>query len=796
MIIFSQKFLQTIKRSVGLCQQEKALEITPKHLFNALEKTQGSLAYDILAQIRSLAKSQAPELKSDNKKVPPFNKKTVKLIERAATISFGHQHHYVGTEHLLAAFLEMKDQELNNFNIPIKKIRKHLITVLDSSSHVPNFSKLFNSSSAQQTSIENPQQASSLEYFTVDLTSPVNHQDLNPVIGRDDELTRMIQILCRKDKNNPVILGEAGVGKTALVEGLARKIANREVPPLLLNKKILNLDLGQMVAGTMYRGEFENRLKSVMDEVASDPNVILFIDELHNIMGAGSANGSMDAANLLKPVLSRGQLRCIGATTLDEFKKHIETDPALERRFQPVILNEPSTDDTHKILQGVKYNYQNYHGVEFSDEALTAAVELSQRYIQDKLMPDKAIDLIDEAAATVKIKYQNKDTYLRKIAALEDELNKIKDEKGKAILNEDYNQAIRWKQKEGQLKQKLHETGVERNKVQKNKTFKVEKQDIVNVLTQKTKISPHEIQETEFIRLNKINDKLKKIVIGQNIAIDSIMRAITQAKLGLTDENKPLASFLLVGSSGVGKTYLARQLAKQLFKSEESLIQLDMSEFSEKFQASKLIGAPAGYIGFRDGNKFTDLVRKNPHSVVLLDEVEKAHPDVLNLLLQILEHGHLTDSTGKKINFKNTIIFLTSNALGSDQSNQIGFGSKEKAEHNHLVTQIKKIIKPELVNRLDQIVHFPNLEKEHLNDISKLEVRKLVDRLKVKGVNIKPTTGVLRFVGQLSHEKNAGARGVHQVIKQNIESCLLETLIKKNKKDLQLIKHQNKIIVK
>ncbi|MBI5076802.1 ATP-dependent Clp protease ATP-binding subunit [Candidatus Falkowbacteria bacterium] len=823
MNFFSQKLIETIKKSAQICQREKSAEIAPRHLLSALEQTKGGLAFDILAQVKPLIKKRAesstrsansganlgqtastPDFeKQDTPKVfanAALSKEAKEILQRAGSIAHKNQHQYIGTEHLLAAFFTSSNEKSNPSNLPVEKIKKYLETVLKSSSHLPNFSKIF------QLNLEKMRGAgpgldappSALECFAADLTDPAYQKNVNPVIGREKEIERMIQILCRKDKNNPLILGEAGVGKTALVEGLAKKISAAEVPLILLDKKILCLDMGLIVAGTIYRGEFENRLKAIMDEVERDPNIILFIDELHNIIGAGSAHGSLDAANMLKPLLARGKLRCIGATTPQEYKKHIETDPALERRFQPIYLCEPGTDETLKILQGVKENYQTFHQVAFADDALTTAVELSNRYIQDKLQPDKAIDLIDEAAAKVKIKEQAQDEALRELHKLEEQLKSLKLEKEKAVAEENFNHALKIKEKEKRLALQIKSKSDEREKQKAKFPAAVSKKDILNLISQKTGIPILELEKSEYEQLNRIKEEVQRIIIGQNQQIDEIVQTISYAKLGLSDENRPLASFLFLGPSGVGKTFTGQKLAEFLFSDKEAFIHVDMSEFNEKFQISKLIGAPAGYVGYREGNKFTDLVKKHPYCLILLDEIEKAHPDVLDLLLQILEYGHLTDAVGKKINFKNAIIIMTSNIFSERFSgSKMGFGEESVAEETRetILPELKKQFKPEFVNRLDNIIIFNKLTNSALELIAEQSVAGLTEKSLAKGIELKISPEVVNFLAALAAEQNAGARGVKNVLKQRIEQPLVEKIMSGQTKCFKVLFANNDILI-
>ena len=759
MIFFSQKLIETIKKSAEICGQEKAAEILPRHLLAGLEQTKGGLAFDILVQVKSIAKKKI-ELKTNPTLPFPLHKDARAIIQRAVSMAFQKQHHYVGTEHLLASLLKTISEKGSSKNPLNEKIEKHLETILRSSSNLPYFSKIFQMNDGKIKDLPFPDApASALDCFATELTNAASQKEINPVIGREKEIERMIQILCRKDKNNPLILGEAGVGKTALVEGLAKKILNGEVPPILLNKRILNLDMGLIVAGAIYRGEFENRMKAIMDEVEHDPNVILFIDELHNIIGAGSAHGSMDAANLLKPLLARGKLRCIGATTPDEYKKFIETDAALERRFQPIYLCEPTAAETLTILQGVKENYRTYNHVGFTDDALEAAVLFSNRYLQDKLQPDKAIDLIDEAEARIKIKEQSADKKLREIFRLEKQLSQLKLEKEKAVAEENFNYALKIKEKEKRLALQIKNLEDEQEKEQANISAFVSRADILSLIAQKTNIPLADLEKAEHEQLIRVAEQLKTTILGQTAPIEEIIRAISYAKLGLADENRPLASFLFLGPSGVGKTFAAQKIAEHILPNKESFIHLDMSEFNEKFQATKLIGAPAGYVGYREGNKFTDVVKKHPYCLILFDEIEKAHPEVLDLLLQILEYGHLTDSVGKKVNFKNAILIMTSNILSDRFSkNKMGFGetssSVESAETKEtILPELKKQFKQEFINRLDNIVIFNELDKTALALIAEQLITALVKKMAEKGIGLAVAASVATFIAELASEQ-------------------------------------------
>lgn len=803
MELFTRKFIETIKRAAAVCRDKKEAEITPDHLYQALSKLSGSLAFDILKNTKfqpPAMRQTTGQLSFEDNKQPDFSLASQKLLQTAVTIAFKLKHSYIGTEHLLASLMDYYDKNLNQQDpkkMLIAKINKQVDLILNNNSHLPNMSNLPASSRYNQKApfTGTGPAANPLEQFTEDLTREEKQKNINPIIGREAEIERMIHILSRKDKNNPIIIGDAGVGKTALIEGLAQKILANDVPPSLSKMRILSLDLGLLIAGTMYRGDFENRLKMLIDEVVADPNIILFIDELHNIVGAGSANGSMDTANLLKPLLARGSLRCIGATTSEEFKKHIESDPALERRFQPIILNEPSQEETIKILHGIKSNYQRYHGVEFEDAAINLAVHLASRYIQDKLLPDKAIDLIDETAAKVKIGFQSANESIKKLMELEKLLAKLQREKEQAILTEDFNQALKIKENEQVVKSKYNLLNKKIKEENLLNLVKVTAQDIIETISRKTKIPLAELSASEYNRFQKITDSLNQTVIGQTSAINQIMATVTQAHLGLADENKPLASFLFVGNPGTGKTFLAKKLAAELYN-PDSFIQLDMSEYNDHFQATKLMGSPAGYVGYREKNKFTDLVKKNPHCLILLDEIEKAHQDIQNLFLQILEYGHLTDSVGRKINFKNSIIVMTTNALTEDLTkNRIGFNQEGGGQMEITPELLKRHFKPEFLSRIDQIVTFNQLGEASLQQILEMELAKMKNKLAAKNFNIEFNQAINPLLIRQMTAELSGARAVRKIIKEKIEQPLIKLIVTSPNNRFTVKESQNNIII-
>lgn len=786
----------------------KKSSVEPIHLLYLLAKEKGSLATEILNKIKLTPEiiklyltdqeipiiPLSPELKKDN--LPPLSALANQIIERAAKIAFEYKHKYIGTEHFLASLIKSQDQRLlelfSKERIDLKNLENQLKSVLKSTSKFPDLAsgKIFSpEQELEKVLADTIDKSSVLNFFTTDLTDKKIQKQIDPVIGRATEIERIIQILSRRTKNNPILLGDAGVGKTAIVEGLAKKIMNGEVPDVLINKKILTLDLGTVLSGTMYRGEFESRIKQIIDEVKRDPNILLFVDEFHTIIGAGAAAGAMDAANLFKPELARGNLRMIGATTLEEYKKHIESDPALERRFQPVIIEEASLDETYKILEGIKENYEKYHQVKILPNALKAAVELSNRYLQDKLLPDKAIDLIDEAAAGLKVA-QKKNTALREIIKLERELKQIQQEKEKTVLEENFNQALELRKKEDEILKKLKKSK-DKEKGEKKEVYGViTKKEIAEIVSKITQIPLTELLVEEKARLLNLEERLAKKIIGQDEALKIIADSIRRSRVGVTDPKRPLASFIFLGPSGVGKTETAKVLATEIFEDEHALVRIDMSEFAESFNVSKLIGAPAGYVGYKEGAKLTDAVKRKPYSVVLFDEVEKAHPEVFNLLLPILEDGQLTDAVGKKVNFKNTIIIMTSN-IGLREFNEqaeIGFNvetpsAKEKAEKDYnnlkekITEQLNDFFRPEFLNRIDKVIIYKPLDSQAALAIAKLQLEELKSRVAEQGYELKISDKIAALIVKLGFSPKEGARTIRKTIQEYLESPLAKEIL-------------------
>jgi len=637
---------------------------------------------------------------------------------------------------------------------------------------------------------------SALDIFTTDLTNKETQKKINPVIGRDREIERIINILCRKNKNNPVLVGEPGVGKTAIAEGLAKQISEGKIPDVLKNKKILSLDMTLLIAGTIYRGEFEARLKQIIDEVSHSPNVILFIDELHNIIGAGSSQGAMDAANILKPALARGELRCIGATTIDEYKKHIASDPALERRFQAVDILEPSADDTKKILHGIKKHYEDYHNTYITDDAIGSAVTLSNRYVHDNFLPDKAIDLIDEACASVKTKMKlTKNEELRQ--KIVKQLEKCNQQKEEAVLNEQFEKALEIKKMIPEIERKLRKTEDAIKREKKPARKKVERSDIVKVLADKLNIDPKMISENEWDELSTLFERVTKRIIGQDNTVKEVIKQLERAALGLRAYKKPLASFLFAGPSGVGKTELAKVLAEELHHDEKALIKLDMSEFSEAHSTSKLLGSPAGYIGHKERNRFMDKIQRRPYCVVLFDEIDKAHKDVTKLLLQILDEGELTDSAGKKIYFKHTLIILTTN-LGSElfKSSGIGFdksGKDTKDRDASVTAKLKEELSPALITRLNSVCVFSPLASENVEKIIKNKINEFSSQLKQsRKLSITANSSAISELAKQAYNEEFGARQVEKVVQDIVQELVIDVLRnKKQKTNYELVLEHN-----
>ena len=711
----------------------------------------------------------------------PQTPRAKKVIEYAIEEARSLNHNYVGTEHLLLGLLREQDgvaaQVLMNLGLKLEDVREEVLNLLGAG---------LEGEEAPPHGGGEPKKGKSktpaLDSFGRDLTEMAREGKLDPVIGRQREIHRVIQILCRRQKNNPVLLGEAGVGKTAIVEGLAQKIVSGEIPELLADRRIVVLDLAMMVAGTKYRGQFEERIKAVMNEVTRAKIVILFIDELHTLVGAGGAEGAIDASNVLKPALSRGEIQCIGATTLDEYRKYIEKDGALERRFQQIIVEAPTREETVLILQGLRDRYEAHHRVQITDDALNQSVELSDRYITGRVQPDKAIDVIDEAGACIRLKTMTKPPNLTEI---EREIERLLMEKDEAVKNADYERAAELRDKAEVSRAKKEEMQHEWRNRAKEVDGVVDGETIAEVVSGMTGVPLTRLEKGDVERLLRLEMELHKRVISQDEAMHAVARAVRRSRSGLKDPNRPMGSFIFIGPSGVGKTYLAKCLAEFMFGNEDALIVLDMSEFMEKHNVSKLIGAPPGYVGYEEGGQLTERIRRRPYSVVLLDEIEKAHPDVFNMLLQIMEEGRLTDSFGRHVDFKNTILIMTSN-IGADRiTNQSDFGF---GKHDEDVTyekmkvmlqgEVERYFRPEFINRVDELVVFHKLTHEDLTRIVELEVEKVVLRLASQGLKLELDTSAKEYLIEEGTDEKFGARPLRRAIENKLEDQLSEAILR------------------
>ena len=705
----------------------------------------------------------------------PFTPKAKKVIELAMEEARSLGHNYIGTEHLLLGLIRegegVASQVLMNLGLDLNRVRSEVITLLGSST--PATPTAGGTGGRTKTP--------ALDAFGRDLTQLAREGKLDPVIGRAEEIERVIQILGRRTKNNPVLLGEAGVGKTAIVEGLAQKIIKNDIPEILRDKRVIILDLALMVAGTKYRGQFEERIKAVMDEIRRAENVILFIDELHTLVGAGSAEGAIDASNILKPALSRGEIQCIGATTLDEYRKYIEKDAALERRFQTIMVDPPSVTDAIEILKGLRDKYEAHHKVKYLDEALEAAAKMADRYIAGRFLPDKAIDLIDEVGSRARLSVL---TVPPEIKDLEEKIEKIRKEKESAIKGQDFELAAALRDQEREAKESLEKVKSEWKKTKGESMPVITADDIALIVSKWTGIPLVRLEEKETERLLKMEEALHGRVIGQEQAITAIARAVRRSRAGLKDPRRPIGSFVFLGPTGVGKTLLARALAQFMFGDEEALIQLDMSEYMEKFNVSRLVGAPPGYVGYEEGGQLTERVRRRPYSVVLLDEIEKAHPDVFNILLQVLEDGRLTDSFGRKVDFRNTILIMTSN-IGAEllrKQGSLGFAPATGAVtfekmKLQLLEEVKRTFKPEFLNRIDDVIVFHQLSRDNLVRIVDIEIAMVQERLREQGIRVELDESAKEFLVEKGFDAVYGARPLRRIIQRFLEDPLAEEVI-------------------
>jgi len=723
----------------------------------------------------------------------PHTPRAKKVIEYAIEEARSLNHNYIGTEHILLGLLRETEgiaaQVLMNLGLKLEDVRQEVLNLLGAGveNGIPSMNMKMDPTAAKAKS-----RTPALDSFGRDLTALAAEGELDPVIGRKTEIERLIQILCRRTKNNPVLIGEAGVGKTAIVEGLAQRIADTKAPQLLREKRIVSLDLALMVAGTKYRGQFEERIKAVINEVKRAKNVMLFIDELHTLVGAGGAEGAIDASNVLKPALSRGEVQCIGATTFDEYRKYVEKDAALERRFQTIIVEPPSKDETLDILKGLRDRYEAHHRVNFTDEALYQAVELSSRYITGRCLPDKAIDVIDESGASVRLKNT---TTSPDLVDIEQQIDKFQIEKDEAVKNADYERAAALRDECQKLLDKKAEIQREWYDHNKEAVGTVDAETIAEVVSKMTGVPLTRLEKHEADRLLELESELHKRVVSQDEAVAAVAKSVRRSRSGLKDPNRPMGSFIFIGPSGVGKTLLARALAEFMFGNEDALVQIDMSEYMEKHNVSRLVGAPPGYVGYEEGGQLTERIRRRPYAVLLLDEIEKAHPDVYNMLLQIMEEGRLTDSFGRHIDFKNVILIMTSN-IGADLiRNQSGFGfGKRTAEANYekmkemLQKEVDRHFRPEFLNRLDDVIVFHALTKDDLTTIVEYELNKVFKRLIKQGYRLEVANATKDFLIEKGYSTEFGARPLRRAIERYIEDPLSENILRGQFKGKNVIK--------
>lgn len=789
----NESYTPSAKRVLELAQVNangfRHQAIGTEHLLLALVSEEQGIAHKVLAQfvitptdvkeeIERLTgygtlKRQAP----DN--YLPYSPKAKGILTRAGAQAELLNSEKIGTEHILLALLEDDDilssRILDSLNIDIKRIRQTIFRQLGiSQTQVRRNAK-------KKDKVEG---TPTLDGLARNLNEMAENGQIDPVVGRQKEVTRVVQILSRRTKNNPVLLGEPGVGKTAIAEGFAQEIINDNVPVELASKRVMMLDMGSLVAGTKYRGEFEDRLKKILDEVYQDGNVILFIDEMHTLIGAGGAEGAIDASNILKPALARGEVQVIGATTLDEYQKYVETDAALERRFATIIVEEPTAEETIDILKGLRPKYEKHHQLRLSDEALVAAVKMSDRYITNRFLPDKAIDLMDESAARVHIASSGDQQKVAKAA------HKVKDAKAakeNALVDEEFEDAAKYRKQELKWKDKLAQLEDQQEVQDGNYSKEVGEEDVANVVSEWTGVPVTQLTKSESERLVNLEKILHKRVIGQNEAIAGVSKAIRRARSGLGDPTRPIGSFMFLGPTGVGKTELAKALAEAMFGDEDNMVRIDMSEYMEKYSTSRLIGAPPGYVGYDEGGQLSEKVRNKPYSVVLLDEVEKAHPDVFNILLQVLDDGFLTDSKGRKVDFRNTIIIMTSNLGATDirDKKEVGFGAEAatdeyQAMSSKIKDRLKQSFRPEFLNRIDEVVIFHSLDKQQLHEIVKLMTREVISRIKEQGINLKITPAAIDVVAQAGFDPEYGARPIRRAVQSEIEDRLSESLLEGN----------------
>ncbi len=781
------RFTQRAQKVLQLAQEEairmKHESIGTEHILLGLIREGGGIAAKALEAIdvnTQLIEEGIKELVGVGEKdvgpIVHYTPRAKKVIELSVDESRKLGHSYIGTEHLLLALIREGEgvaaRVLGNAGVSLNKARQQVLQLLGSNEQASNTGGSPNASANTPT----------LDGLARDLTQVAREGSLDPVIGRSKEITRVIEVLSRRTKNNPVLIGEPGVGKTAIAEGLAQQIINNEVPETLRDKRVMVLDMGTVVAGTKYRGEFEDRLKKVMDEIRQAGNVILFIDELHTLIGAGGAEGAIDASNILKPSLARGELQCIGATTLDEYRKYIEKDAALERRFQPIQVDEPTVAESILIIKGLRDRYEAHHRVKITDEAIEAAAVMSDRYISDRFLPDKAIDLIDEAGSKVRLRSYTTPPDLKE---LEDRLESARNEKNAAVQSQAFEKAASLRDAEQKLKEQLDKTKKEWKEKQGKEESEVTVEDIAAVVSMWTGVPVSKLAQTESDKLLNLEDLLHNRVIGQEEAVTSISKAIRRARAGLKDPKRPIGSFIFLGPTGVGKTELARALAEAMFGDEDAMIRIDMSEYMERHSTSRLVGSPPGYVGYEEGGQLTEKVRRKPYSVVLLDEIEKAHPDVFNILLQVLEDGRLTDSKGRRVDFRNTVIIMTSN-VGAEElkyNKYVGFNLQDgktdyKDMKSKMLAELKKAFRPEFLNRIDDMIVFHSLERDELRQIVNLMSQQLINRLKEQHIDLELTDAALEKIAKEGYDPEYGARPLRRSLQKHVEDRLSEELLK------------------
>ncbi|MDO3662387.1 ATP-dependent protease ATP-binding subunit ClpC [Bacillus sp. C28GYM-DRY-1] len=782
------RFTERAQKVLALAQEEALrlghTNIGTEHILLGLVREGEGIAFKALEALGLNSDKIQKEVESligrgqeSSTSVPHYTPRAKKVIELSMDEARKLGHSYVGTEHILLGLIREGEgvaaRVLNNLGVSLNKARQQVLQLLGS-----------NETGTSGAGTNNNANTPTLDSLARDLTAIAKEDSLDPVIGRSKEIQRVIEVLSRRTKNNPVLIGEPGVGKTAIAEGLAQQIINNEVPEILRNKRVMTLDMGTVVAGTKYRGEFEDRLKKVMDEIRQAGNIILFIDELHTLIGAGGAEGAIDASNILKPSLARGELQCIGATTLDEYRKYIEKDAALERRFQPIQVDQPSADESIQILKGLRDRYEAHHRVSITDDAIEAAVKLSDRYISDRFLPDKAIDLIDEAGSKVRLRSFTTPPNLKE---LEQKLDEVRKEKDAAVQSQEFEKAASLRDTEQRLREQVEDTKKSWKEKQGQENSEVTVDDIAMVVSSWTGVPVSKIAQTETDKLLNMESILHSRVIGQDEAVVAVAKAVRRARAGLKDPKRPIGSFIFLGPTGVGKTELARALAESIFGDEEAMIRIDMSEYMEKHSTSRLVGSPPGYVGYDEGGQLTEKVRRKPYSVVLLDEIEKAHPDVFNILLQVLEDGRLTDSKGRTVDFRNTILIMTSNVGASElkRNKYVGFNVQDETQNHKdmkdkVMGELKRAFRPEFINRIDEIIVFHSLEKKHLTEIVSLMSDQLTKRLKEQDLSIELTDAAKAKVAEEGVDLEYGARPLRRAIQKHVEDRLSEELLRGN----------------